>query len=320
MVSLVLGRYAPALMAVITLGLGAGTFFMRRQAGDTALYNHAVAQGTSEAIDRYLARGGLRRLAAEDVKLRFAQAEKTRREREDYNHRTELAFGAGFRDFDSADEEAVDLKCIEALRARASTTHPKAVPALVRLVRLKRRSFDVSVWGGVVGREPGVLAKDAPDLGKELDAQGEIVEAAFQRVFAEICPASVLAVDRSNVWRDGVHLQIRATPVWLGKTWHLDEDGKPFEARQMSFEFHAQLVEDRDVIESFELTVAPAAEATMALRPQSLFTLPRDLPASKRVYSAMSARAYDRLYDELWSLFFAGDPRVPLVPSAVVTP
>jgi hypothetical protein len=31
-----------------------------------------------------------------------------------------------------------------------------------------------------------------------------------------------------------------------------------------------------------------------------------------RFYDAMSARAFDRLYDEIYGLFFEGDPRVPL--------
>jgi hypothetical protein len=323
-VSLVLGRFAPALLATIAIGLGAGTYFVRREAGDTALYNHAVAQGTPQAIDRYLARGGKKRLAAEDLKLRLVEAERTRREREEYNRRTEQAFGAGLRSFDSADEEAVDLKCIEALRARASTTHPKSVPALVRLVQTKTRRVDLNI-AHVIGREPGVGAADVPELNGELFARRQVFEDAFTRVLSEICPSSVLAVDTALYEASPLRIVIGVKPTWLAKSWKLfDADGKAFDAHQLRFDFRVELVAGRETLELFDLFLPPPAEAPMAVRSQSLFVL-GGAPVEpgvfdKRVYSAMTARAYDRLYDELWSLFFAGDPRVPLVPSAGLTP
>jgi hypothetical protein len=323
-VSLVLGRFAPALLAVVTIGLGAGTFFVRREAGDTALYNHALALGTPQAMDRYLARGGRRRLAAEDVKFRLVEAEKTRREREEYSRRTEQAFGAGFREFDSAEEEAADLKCIEALRARASSTHPKSVPALVQLVKLKTRRFELHL-GRIVDREPELRSAEVPDLDAELTARDRVFEGAFAHVLSEICPSSVLAVSPDMYELSYLHVAVHVKVVWLARTWKLtDADGKPFEAHPLRFDFHVELVRPRETLESFDLSVAPPPEPLMAVRPQSLFVLAGDPPEpgvfDKRVYSAMTARAYDRLYDELWSLFFAGDPRVPLVPAPGVAP
>jgi hypothetical protein len=59
----------------------------------------------------------------------------------------------------------------------------------------------------------------------------------------------------------------------------------------------------------------PAPEKlAMAHRAGSIFpsTLVDDGTYDERIYESMTARAFDRLYDELWSLFFAGNPRVPL--------
>jgi hypothetical protein len=65
---------------------------------------------------------------------------------------------------------------------------------------------------------------------------------------------------------------------------------------------------------TFRLTMAPAEKLAMARRPQSIFPskLEDDGTYDERVYESMTARAFDRLYDELWSLIFAGNPKVPL--------
>lgn len=305
-VSLALGRYAPVLLCVIAVSLGGGTFFVRREAGDTALYNHAVAYGSSDAIDRYLARGGLRRLAAEDLKLRLLQAEKKSRE----GGARETA-AAGYGQFDETDEALVDRRCIDALEAHAASAHPKVVPALVRAVQRRARTLFVDVSG-----TPADMVA-APD----------VVRDAFANALSEICPASVLRVAGPNVWRErdwpSLSVIVKAQPA--GRTWHLKNPyDEPFDVQPMQLEFHATFREGPDELDRFDLTIPPPVEPPVAVRPQSLFAIDgRPLPAGhhdRRVQAAMVASAFDRLYDEIWSLFFLGDPRVPLVPAPVLTP
>lgn len=313
--SLALGRFAPALLAVVTLGLGAGTFVVRREAGDTALYNHAVAYGSVDAIDRYLARGGQRRLAAQDLKTRLLESEKARRQ-----HDLEQTRSGG-QSFDTVEEAAVDQRCIDSLEAHASEVHPRLVPALVRAIRSRERTLYLMLD---FRNPPASERGDASfHLSAEMQNDQTIVESAFTKVFSDICPSSVLSLVRPT-WgtRQSPRLWVTATPHWLPATWRLtDLDGKPFEARQLSVEFHAAFIEGEETLETFDLTVPPPHDPPVGLRPKSLFVVELDPNGhDQRVYSAMVARAYDRLYDEIWSLFFTGDPRVPLVRAPVLTP
>lgn len=318
-VSLALGRFAPVLVAVLTIGLGAGTFFLRREAGDTALYNHAVAYGSVEAMDRYLARGGRKRLAAEDLRTRLLESERRQRERAPSEPPKPYAF-------DAAEEAAVDQRCVDALEARASSAHPKAVPALVRSVRQRVRTL----YFGVKGEPRGVEPNPRFDVAAEMASDQRTMELAFGVVLSEICPSSVLSIE-TPIWgeRRSPRVVIDATARWVGPSWHLvDPDAKPFDVSPLRVDFHVELVEGQEVLESFDLSVPPPPEPLLGTRPKSLFTLagPSGTPPlppgvhDERVYHAMVARAYDRLYDELWSLFFEGDPRVPLVPAPVFPP
>ena len=67
-------------------------------------------------------------------------------------------------------------------------------------------------------------------------------------------------------------------------------------------------------VKRFTLSM-PAPEAPiLAVRERSLFSLGDALPVdgvSVRPFDGTLARDYDRLYDELYGLFFKGDPRVP---------
>jgi hypothetical protein len=69
---------------------------------------------------------------------------------------------------------------------------------------------------------------------------------------------------------------------------------------------------------SFRLTLPPPAQAPTGVRARSLFEVPPSaLPAGTydpSVYTLLAARAFDRLYDELYGLFLRGDPEVPLRP------
>ena len=62
----------------------------------------------------------------------------------------------------------------------------------------------------------------------------------------------------------------------------------------------------------FTLTLPPPTASLDSVRDRSLFSLPMDLNPETRHRLVLDARAYDRLYDELFGLFFTGDPIVPL--------
>ena len=75
-----------------------------------------------------------------------------------------------------------------------------------------------------------------------------------------------------------------------------------------------------DDVASFHLTMPPPVVAPAQVRARSLFivgsaevgTLADAGTLDANVVPLVTARAFDRLYDELYGLFFAGDPRVPL--------
>jgi hypothetical protein len=65
------------------------------------------------------------------------------------------------------------------------------------------------------------------------------------------------------------------------------------------------------------LTMPPPQTIPREVRDRSLFVVPVAASPSPtlalaRTYQLLTARAFDRLYDEIWSLLFSGDPRVPL--------
>jgi hypothetical protein len=91
--------------------------------------------------------------------------------------------------------------------------------------------------------------------------------------------------------------------------------GESLVVAQLHVVFDVRLVgPDASGKSEFRLTMPPADKLAMAHRAQSIFpsSLEDDGTYDERVYESMTARAFDRLYDEIWSLFFAGNPRVPL--------
>jgi hypothetical protein len=53
-------------------------------------------------------------------------------------------------------------------------------------------------------------------------------------------------------------------------------------------------------------------EARAATRTPSVFRIDDRAPLDVRLLEAFTARAFDRLYDELYGLFFEGSVKVPL--------
>ena len=64
--------------------------------------------------------------------------------------------------------------------------------------------------------------------------------------------------------------------------------------------------------EAKDVNQIPPAEPKPVTRTPSVFRIDERAPLDIRLLDAFTARAFDRLYDELYGLFFAGEVKVPL--------
>ena len=153
-----------------------------------------------------------------------------------------------------------------------------------------------------------------------LQADEDAFIRALSRVFSNWCPLEVLqfqaTTDDSMLAYWGAHLAIEYTVTQHATKWPGDVHPEDF-----SFDVHLSSVDEK-AIDGFTLHFPAAAEPPTKLRERSVIPTPASpLSAAEVVNDAQTARAFDRLYDEVWSLFFDGDPIVPLKePAAVLTP
>lgn len=312
---LLFGRFGAVAAALIALAVGAGGFAARNRLSDRVLFVRAMRAGTVEAYDDYLARGvAYRELAGalrSDARLeaaRVAEAEETKALR-------------GRRLPDRVVAEA----CKDALRVRGAKAHPEVTQAvsdmLARSVESGEARVPVRVTRHVASGAPGARAM-------ALREREDGTIASFERVFSESCPASVLAFARGEAREGGPTLDLAYTVAAREPSWLLEPNPgavdplaterptrvaiKPLE---VTFDVTLRGVRS-EVVSSFRLSMPPPSAPTMALRDRSLFLLEGPAPDpgtfDERAYAVMTARAFDRLYDELFGLFFEGDPRVPL--------
>ena len=313
--------------------LGWGAFTGRGWACDRALYLRALRIGTTESLDSYLVRGtsyrfealGLRvRLEEQRVELARAAAQTRARTRSGF----EPAPGS---EWELTPPEAVARGgtaegCMASLRARAATTHPEVTSIMVGLVTRARRTGDPILPVRIEARL-GPRPAGAPDSDHEARA-ARTVE-AFERIFSETCPSGLVKFVSRNV-RQGnggdlgsagaPGLDVKIDVSWpTNATWSCESHdtssrcslrqrgGLAVHAPTIAFEvtLRGEAIND---IASFRLSMPPPEVPPVAVRPRSLFVAER----ATEVYPLLTARAFDRLYDELYGLFFRGDPRVPL--------
>lgn len=308
------------------LALGWGAFAGRSWASDRALYLRALRSGTIESLDAYLVRGTSYRSEATRVRQRLEEQRiELGRATAQSRARTRAGFDPPLRPAweltpaEAAAQGGSAEGCVASLRARASTAHPEVASIMAGLVSLARRTGDpvipVRVDAHVGPRPAGVPESDH-------SARVARMLGAFERIFSETCPSSIVRFEL----RDGgagdprtlagvgapgldVRVDVRwpATPTWR-------RAGLSVHAPTFAFEITLRGEAINDVA-SFRLTMPPPESPPVAVRPRSLFVVPRDSDGSAldpSVVALLSARAFDRLYDELHGLFFRGDPRVPL--------
>jgi hypothetical protein len=169
----------------------------------------------------------------------------------------------------------------------------------------------------------GARPSDAPD--SDHDARAARTIWAFERIFSETCPASLVRfaarpVERTNIGAPGMSpgIDLKIDVSWPSSpTWK--RPGLVVYAPKITFDvaLHGEAIDD---VASFHLTMPPPAVAPKQVRTRSLFVvagadagpLADAGTLDANVVPLVTARAFDRLYDELYGLFFAGDPRVPL--------
>jgi len=320
------GRLASAATVTAAAALGVLSFYGRNFMSDRALYLRALRAGTPEQLDAYLQRGRAYQLEAiaQRQKLLDQRDELAKRAIEARRQANDTSPKA---EWELTPEEALLRRgtaeaCAASLRAHAAPAY-KDVPRIMQsLIDRATRTGDPTVPVRLFvksGRfEQGILIRI------EERARATAMIRAFERIFSETCPASILKFvvvpESLSLGREpGVDLRVDvawpSAPVWKVP---LPTD-TTLEVFAPTYQFDVSLRGTNAVNDdaaSFRLTMPPPATPSMALRERSLFVLTGDPPKGNaidaRIYDVLSARAFDRLYDELWGMFFTGDPRVPL--------
>lgn len=154
------------------------------------------------------------------------------------------------------------------------------------------------------------LVSEQLDLQSELEtavaAREERLLAAFGQVLSETIPTAVLTV--ASLAPEAAH--DRAFVV------HVVTSVNARSARAFDVDFE---VTPRSggapLAQAFHLAMPAPERPLVSVRPRSLFHL-ADTNGPTRDVDLVTARAFDRLYDEVFSFFFPGNPVVPLAPEA----
>ncbi len=298
---------AGAAIAAVLFALG--VFSARNAANDAWLFERALTEATPEAIDEYLARGGRlverATVARETLVLQreaiARAAEKAKKETED-----RIDFMNGIAKAAQGSRSA----CAEAIASRANGAHPEVTRALTKILS----SADAGERDAVVPLRFARTVKGKPvalaGLDEHLMSRELGLARTFERVFSEVCAGNVLrfvydAVDR------GTAIDVAYEVSWPPNDGLISSMTVVYDVT-----FHGA-----GESAAFRLTMPPPKEPIADVRSQSIFSIPRTTKGEERILYATTARAFDRLYDELWSLFFAGQPRVPVAaPPAFPTP
>ncbi len=307
------GAVATTTTLAVAAALGGAAFLGRNWASDRALYLRALRLGTTEALDAYLTRGTAHHEDASSLRARL-ELQRVELARHAADSRARAGFdGLPRAAWELTPEESQARsgtieRCVVALRVHGSTTQPNATPILEALVRRAGRTGDNVIPVRMFAEENDRPAS-APALDVEL--RSATVLWALERIFSETCPATFVKLarrplDRASIGEPG--FDVRTVVTWPAKrsTWKVH--GEDVVAPTLAFAVTLRGVALDDVI-TFNLTMSPPDAPPVAVRERSLFVVP---PGDANVYPLLTARAFDRLYDELYGLVYAGDPRVPL--------
>lgn len=289
--SLVAGRAGPVVAGVLTFTLAFGTFGIR----------NAVARRLVHARELRAMR---ERVAKELAQKRAQEDEEEERVREEAMKRM------------MSTREMTAKTCLDAFREKASPAHPEVPKILEAILATVEKSADARV--PFVWKRTSSKAH-APISPEHWAVREKETSDTWGRVLSETCPPNIVRFAHEDIalpapkW--GLFVEYA---VDYPKTYVVRRRGSGLETMNVEgvrVVFDVELVGPNDAgTASFRLTMPAPERLAMAHRAGSIFpsALEDDGTFDERVYESMTARAFDRLYDELWSLFFAGNPRVPL--------
>ncbi|MDB4998614.1 MAG: hypothetical protein JWM74_6046 [Myxococcaceae bacterium] len=127
--------------------------------------------------------------------------------------------------------------------------------------------------------------------------------AALRVILSETIPAGLLVITEDT---PDAPANAPVITVDYRVDRHADQD--------VAFAFDARFVVPHADVEGlvFRLTMPKPDKPLTTLRDKSLYRLSADGDPTLVPSSALSARAFDRLYDELYGFLFVGNPKVPL--------
>lgn len=195
-----------------------------------------------------------------------------------------------------------DARCLAALRARQAKAHPRAVEILADVVTHTDTS-DTRVVP-IRFRRAGQAAA-APLAWKPRE---ERLARAFERTFSETCPAHVIrfACDAAT---DGARAVLQVDyAVRAGAPIPIEGTDAPLVSVETTFDVTLRGPPGE---ERFTLTMPPPERGLRTVRERSIFSAPTGTPY-EQADAALTARAFDRLYDEVHGLFFEGPIVVPV--------
>lgn len=312
--------FVPA--ALLALGAGHLAFVATANFSDEMRFQKAFTENTESAMQDYLARGGMRLKEAEY----FLATRRTERRKtleldrmRDRVARNEALLAAtvsaqpknppGFAMPKTPDQWNVALgQCLRDLLTQAAP-HSKAMPALTTLIDEARRG--VGGPARLAVRYERTFAPDvapSPELVGALDARERETARALAVVLADVCPPSILAIAHEPGKKtDGHALVVRYE---LRKPVARELGGRAFTLSEIRFDTTIEVWPKKPA--GFSLVMPAPEAASTTTRERSVFRVDDDGPLSKRVHGTFTARAFDRLYDELYGLFFSGPVKVPL--------
>ncbi len=315
-----------ALAALLSVALGHVAFLATNRLSDDVRFRTACEAGTAEAMQRYLALGGRRVREAEYF---FGQRRMAlRRDRELAEMRERVARNEGLKAATAGPEIAQNppgfrrpsspeawglahAECLRAFtdRAPASSKAGRALPALVVLAEEARRGS-----GGPARLDVRFEREIAPSVASSgllasLDARERETARALAIVLAEACPPGVLELRHARGPR-APHSPALVVRYAARGPVAREVEGEKLTLAEVRFDVTLEVWPRRP--EGFSLTLPAPEGAPTRTRERSVFRVDDAAKAPARALAAFTARAFDRLYDELYGLFFRGDVKVPL--------
>lgn len=300
----------------VGVALGLGAFVARNAFSDDMAYEAARTENTSISLGTYLAAGGRRHRDQAHARLAELQARETSLHETDvlqkqmHDDQNKDAIWKS-PDADLTPEQRAkaaalartSLEAYEPIKAKDASVAKRISALLARGSQTGDRALTVRFTRSLKDTTPSSDAGRKWFEGPALDGFQDIAFRAFRKVFGQTFSPLVLDLKQTTSDPD------LAIVYQVKRAADLDVE--------VVFDVSFAMGEGKPV--TFHLTM-PRPKDTPKLRVGSLYRTTDRGPVVEQC-ELVSARAFDRLYDELYALFFSGPIRVPVaVPSGSAAP